>query len=313
MSNQSVKIFLVYALLCFIWGSTWIAIRFGLESLTPIFSAGVRFSLASVFIFILMKLKDISLQKDRESIRLYLLMGFFSFVIPFGLVYWAEQFVPSGMAAVLFAVYPFWVVIFSFIRIPGDSIGFYKVFGTVLGFSGIVVIFSDAFTGNLSDYVLGMLAIVISGTMQAWIAVSIKKFGHHLHPLSMNFIPMVIAGISMILIGVLTEDMSYLKWDEYAILSILYLAFFGSVITFTSFYWLLKRMNIVILSLLTFITPIVALILGFFIYYEELSSKHFIGTAMVLTGVFWANLGNLLKLRKGSIIKPENSVADSQK
>ena len=117
MSNQSAKIFLVYALLCFIWGSTWIAIRFGLESLTPIFSAGVRFSLASVFIFILMKIKDISLQRDRESIRLYLLMGFFSFVIPFGLVYWAEQFVPSGMAAVLFAVYPFWVVIFSFIRI----------------------------------------------------------------------------------------------------------------------------------------------------------------------------------------------------
>lgn len=313
MSNQSVKIFLVYALLCFIWGSTWIAIRFGLESLTPVFSAGVRFSLASVFIFILMKIKDISLQRDRESIRLYLLMGFFSFVIPFGLVYWAEQFVPSGMAAVLFAVYPFWVVIFSFIRIPGDTIGIYKVIGTVLGFSGIVVIFSDSFTGDLSDYLLGMFAIVLSGTMQAWIAVSIKKFGHHLHPLSMNFIPMVIAGISMILIGVLTEDMSYLKWDEHAYLSILYLAFFGSVITFTSFYWLLKRMNIVILSLLTFITPIVALILGYFVLDEQLSLKHFLGTVLVLTGVLGANLGNLLKLRKGSIIKAENSVADSQK
>lgn len=313
MSNQSVKIFLVYVLLCFIWGSTWIAIRFGLESLTPVFSAGVRFSLASVFIFILMKIKDISLQRDRESVRLYLLMGFFSFVIPFGLVYWAEQFVPSGMAAVLFAVYPFWVVIFSFIRIPSDSIGFYKVFGTVLGFSGIVVIFSDSFTGDLTNYILGMFAIVLSGTMQAWIAVSIKKFGHHLHPLSMNFIPMVIAGISMLLIGVLTEDMSYLKWDENAILSVLYLAFFGSVITFTSFYWLLKRINIVILSMLAFITPIVALILGYIIYSEELSLRHFIGTAMVLTGVFWANLGNLLKLRRGSIIKSDNLAGDSQK
>jgi drug/metabolite transporter (DMT)-like permease len=177
------------------------------------------------------------------------------------------------------------------------------VFGTVLGFTGIVVIFSDSFTGDFSDYLLGMLAIVLSGTMQAWIAVSIKKFGNHLHPLSMNFIPMVIAGISMIVIGVLTEDMSYLKWNENAYLSILYLAFFGSVITFTSFYWLLKKINIVILSLITFITPIVALILGYFIYNEQLSLKHFIGTAMVLTGVFWANLGNLLKLRKGSIIK----------
>jgi drug/metabolite transporter (DMT)-like permease len=230
-------------------------------------------------------------------------MGFFSFVIPFGLVYWAEQFVPSGMAAVLFAVYPFFVVIFSYIRIPSDSIGYYKIFGTVLGFIGIVIIFSDSFAGNLTDYLIGMFAVVLSGIMQAWIAVSIKKFGHHLHPLSMNFIPMVIAGISMIAIGYVAEDLSGIRFNETAIISILYLAAFGSVITFTTFYWLIKRINLVILSLLAFITPIIALILGFIFYNEELSARHFVGASLVLTGVFWANLDSLLKLKKGSIIK----------
>jgi len=302
MSN-GLKIGLVYTMLCFIWGSTWLAIRFGLESLTPLFSAGMRFSLASVFIFILMKIKTVSLQKDNVSIRLYLLMGFFSFVIPFGLVYWAEQFIPSGMASVLFAVYPFVVVIFSSIRMPSESIGAYRIVGTILGFSGIVVIFSESFDLNFTDYLLGMFAVVLSGTMQAWIAVSIKKFGHHLHPLSMNFVPMVISGISMLLIGVFFEDLSTLKFDENAVLSIIYLAFFGSVITFTSFYWLLKRVNIVIISLIAFITPIVALILGYLIYNEELSTSYFIGSAMVLGGVLWANMNNLFKLRKGTIIK----------
>jgi len=302
MSN-GLKIGLVYAMLCFVWGSTWLAIRFGLESLTPLFSAGMRFSLASIFIFILMKIKTVSLQKDRVSIRLYLLMGFFSFVIPFGLVYWAEQFVPSGMASVLFAVYPFFVVIFSFLRMPSEPIGSYKIIGTVLGFSGIVVIFSESFDLNFTDYLLGMFACVLSGTMQAWIAVSIKKFGHHLHPLSMNFVPMFIAGISMILIGVFFEALSTIRFDERAILSIIYLAFFGSVITFTSFYWLLKRINVVIISLIAFITPIVALILGYIIYNEELSTSYFVGSAMVLGGVFWANLRNLFKLRKGTIFK----------
>ena len=148
MNKLAVKVFLAYAAMCLIWGSTWMAIRIGLESLTPIFSAGVRFSVASILIFALMKIKNIELQTDKESMRLYLLMGFFSFVIPFGLVYWAEQFVPSGMAAVLFAVYPFFVVIFSYIRIPNDSIGYYKIFGTVLGFIGIVIIFSDSFAGR---------------------------------------------------------------------------------------------------------------------------------------------------------------------
>jgi drug/metabolite transporter (DMT)-like permease len=305
MSKLAVKIFLAYSALCLIWGSTWIAIRFGLESLTPIFSAGVRFCLASIIIFALMKIKNFPLQTDKASVRLYFLMGFFSFVIPFGLVYWAQQFVPSGMAAVLFAVYPFWVVIFSHIRIPTDFIGSYKIFGTILGFSGIVIIFSDSFAGNITAYLIGMFAVVLSGIMQAWIAVTIKKFGNHLHPLSMNFIPMVVAGISMLLIALFTEDLSTLKFNENAYLSLLYLACFGSVVTFTSFYWLIKRINLVILSLIAFITPIVALILGYFIYGEVLSTRHFIGAAIVLTGIFWANLDKLLKLRKGSIITTE--------
>jgi drug/metabolite transporter (DMT)-like permease len=231
------------------------------------------------------------------------MMAFFSFVIPFGLVYWAEQFVPSGIASVLFAVYPFCVLVFSYYRMPSESIGVYKIIGLILGFAGIVAIFSDSFTGNITDYLLGMIAVVLSGIMQAWIATSIKKFGHHLHPLSMNFVPMVAAGISLLIIGYLTEDLSNTRIDDNAVLSVLYLAFFGSVITFTSFYWLLKRVNIVLLSLIAFITPITALILGYIVYDEALSTRHFIGSAMVLVGVLAANLDNLLKLKAKEIIK----------
>ena len=307
MNKMTIKIVIAYTVLCFIWGSTWLAIRIGLESLTPIFSAAVRFILASVLVFALMKIKKIILQTDKVAIRLYIMMGFFSFVIPFGLVYWAEQFVPSGMAAVLFGVYPFWVVIFSYLRMKDEHIGFYKIFGTILGFIGIVVIFSDSFSGDISDYLIGMFAVVVSGTMQAWIAISIKKFGHHLHPLSMNFIPMVIAGFAMIIISFFSEDLSTLKFNENAVLSILYLAAFGSVVTFTSLYWLIKHINVVILSLIAFITPVVALVLGYFLYDEVLSTRHFTGTALVLTGVIWANLDSIFKLRKGSIIKIESS------
>jgi len=189
---------------------------------------------------------------------------------------------------------------------PAESINIFKITGIILGFAGILIIFSDSFTSNITDYLLGMFAVVLSGIMQAWIAISIKKFGHHLHSLSMNFIPMIVAGISLLIIGYLTEDLSYTRIDSNAVLSVLYLAFFGSVITFTSFYWLLKRVNIVILSLIAFITPIVALILGFIVYDEELSARHFIGSAMVLLGVLAANLDNLLKLKGKKIIKDDN-------
>jgi len=305
MKVVSLKIISVYAMLCFIWGSTWLAIRFGLEALTPIYSAGLRFSLASVFILLLMRIRGVRLQLDKISIRLYLIMGFFSFVIPFGLVYWAEQFVPSGMASVLFAVFPFFVAIFSYFTIPSESIGIYKMIGIILGFTGIVTIFSDSFGGDITNYLIGMLAIVLSGIMQAGIAVTIKKYGHYLNPLSMNFVPMIIAGISMVILGLSFEDVSSNRYDINAVLSIFYLAFFGSVVTFTSYYWLLKKINIVILSLIAFITPIVALILGFLIYNEELSTRHFIGSAFVLFGVLGANIGNLLRIKKSTIIKAD--------
>ena len=305
MKAAGLKIALVYVLLCFIWGSTWLAIRIGLESMPPIYSAGMRFTVASIFIFILMQFRGIKLQKDKISIRLYLVMGFFSFVIPFGLVYWAEQFVPSGLASVLFAVYPFFVVIFSYFSISKDSIDIYKIIGVILGFGGIVTIFSDSFGGNITDYFLGMIAIVISGIMQAEIAVLIKKYGHHLNPLSMNFIPMLIAGISMLVIGLMLENITTFSLKLNAAISILYLGFFGSVVTFTSYYWLLKRINIVILALIAFITPIVALILGYFFYNEDLSMRHFIGSLLVLIGLLSANFGNLMKLRRGAAVKTD--------
>ena len=305
MKAAGLKIALVYVLLCFICGSTWLAIRIGLESMPPIYSAGMRFTVASIFIFILMQFRGIKLQKDKISIRLYLVMGFFSFVIPFGLVYWAEQFVPSGLASVLFAVYPFFVVIFSYFSISKDSIDIYKIIGVILGFGGIVTIFSDSFGGNITDYFLGMIAIVISGIMQAEIAVLIKKYGHHLNPLSMNFIPMLIAGISMLVIGLMLENITTFSLKLNAAISILYLGFFGSVVTFTSYYWLLKRINIVILALIAFITPIVALILGYFFYNEDLSMRHFIGSLLVLIGLLSANFGNLMKLRRGAAVKTD--------
>lgn len=305
MKVAGLKIVSVYVMLCFIWGSTWLTIRVGLESLTPIYSAGIRFSLASIFIIILMKFKGVRLQWDKLSIKLYLIMGFFSFVIPFGLVYWAQQFVPSGISSVLFAVYPFFVAIFSYISISRESVDRFKIIGIMFGFLGIVIIFSDSFGDDITDYLLGMIAIVLSGIMQASIVITIKKYGYHLNPLSMNFVPMFIAGISMLIIGLAFENTSSNVYGRDAILSILYLAFFGSVITFTSYYWLLKKINLVILSLIAFITPIVALILGYFLYDEQLSTRHFIGSSFVLFGVLAANLGNLFKMRKDIFLKTE--------
>ncbi|MFO7447850.1 MAG: EamA family transporter [Ignavibacteriaceae bacterium] len=303
MNKGTVKIILVFAMLCLIWGSTWLAIRLSLGSLSPMFSSGFRFIAAAIFVFIVMKLQGITMQRDKLSVRLYILQGFFAFAIPFSLVYWSEQYIPSGLAAVLFAVYPFSVALFSYFAIPNEHIGPYKITGMILGFTGIVIIFWDDIGGNLTSYLLGMIAMVCSGVMQAGMAVTIKKYGHHLNPLSMNLIPMFMAGVFLTFGAFITEDAAKLVFDANAILSVLYLALFGSVVTFTGYYWLMKRLNVVILSLMAFITPIVALLLGWMIVNERISSMDLAGCVFVLIGLVIANLKGLTGIKKEKIIK----------
>lgn len=296
--SEKFKIVAGFILICLLWGSTWLAIRIGLESLTPVISAGIRFLIASLLVFVFMKFRNAELQKDKRSVVLYLVMGFFSFIIPFGLVYWAEQFIPSGLASIIFAVMPFGVLIFSRIAIPDNKITFNQIAGVLLGFGGIIVIFSEGLKIDLSNNFLGMLAVLISATMQAGIAVTIKKWGSHLNPLSMNFVPLLIAGIIMILSALLFEDSSTWRFDRMAVGSILYLSFFGTLLTFTTYYWLLKRMNLVILSLSTFITPIVAVILGWLVLNEKFTLQTLAGSTMVLIGILFANLNGLINFIK---------------
>ena len=290
MKTSTTKIILVYLLICLIWGSTWLGIRVSLESIPPLISSGFRFIVASIGIFVIMRVRGIRLQTDKVAIKLYILMGVFSFIIAYGLVYWAEQYVASGLAAVLFGIYPFFVALFSYFLLPDEPIGFYKIIGMILGFIGIVVIFSESFGSELSFNVLGMIAVLLSGVIQAAIAVIIKKEGKPLNPLSMNFIPMFIAGIGLTILGYIFEDSGKIILDSKAVISVLYLAIFGSIITFTAFYWLMKKVNVIILSLTAFITPIVAIILGWIVYDENLTSENIIGSAMVLIGLLIANL-----------------------
>jgi drug/metabolite transporter (DMT)-like permease len=305
MQKETLKIILVYALACLIWGSTWMAIRVGLDSLTPFISVGLRFSFAALFILIFMKIKGMKVQKDKLSIKLYLQMAFFSFVIPYGLVYWGEQFIPSGLASVLFAINPFFVTIFSFYILSQEKITPYKIIGMIVGFIGIIVIFSEDITNTAAFFIWGMVAIILSALLQGWIQVVMKKHGQYLNSFTMNFYPMLIAGVSMLVIGFFTENLDYIRFDSRAILSVLYLASFGSMVVFTCWYWLLKRVSVIVLSLITFITPVIALILGIVLLKEVFTSNDLLGSFLVIAGLIIATLGNVKSFKNIKFLKKQ--------
>jgi drug/metabolite transporter (DMT)-like permease len=295
MANKKFFIPLMYFLICFFWGSSWYIIKVSLQYVTPFINLGSRFLISAFSIYLVMRYTNTRLDLSPTSVKLYLILGFFSYSIPFSLVYWAERTIPSSLASILFVMNPFFVAILSSIFIKEEFLSVPRIIGIILSFAGIIFIFKDGLKIELSHYLPGMIAVILSALMQASIAVTIKKKGGHLSPLSMNFIPTLIAGIFLVTIGLFTENLSSNKFTIEAILMIIYLAVFVTVFNFTAYYSLLKKMSVVILSLTSFITPLIATFIGVVVGGEKFSKNISAGAFFVLTGILIANWEGLKK------------------
>lgn len=283
-----------FIVISLIWGSTWLAIKIGLDSMPPFYGLAFRFTLAMMILFAMMKLRGESLPTDATSIKLYVVLGVCSFSIPFGLVYWGEQYIASGLAAVLFAIYPFVVAVYSHFFLPNEPMTVPKIAGIALGFVGIVLIFwSDIHLGDAATS--GMIAIVASTLLQGVAIIVAKKLGKHINPITMNFGGMLIGVPIMFLLALLFDDASMITFDAKGIGSFVYLGTFGTVVTFVVYYWLLKRVEAVYMSLIALVTPVLAVILGTLYLGETLPPKVFVGAGLVLLGIFIANSKDLIQ------------------
>jgi drug/metabolite transporter (DMT)-like permease len=296
--SERFRVYLSYVLICTIWGSTWLVIKIGLETMTPLIGAGLRFLVASTLLFALIIIRRVRVPWNRGERWFYLVVSLTSFSFPFALVYWGEQYIPSGLTSIIFAIYPFTVALFSFLFLPNEKITFWKISGIVLGFIGVFTIFSNDLTASNPHAILGMGAILVSAILQGYSVIVIKRHGHLIHPFAITFVPMLIGATILLSAGVIFEDLSKIRFTPHALLAILYLGIFGSVVTFVSYFWLLKRVEAVFLSLTAFITPIIAVILGVFVLGEQLSPRIFVGAAFVLGGIAVANFAELNRYLK---------------
>lgn len=148
-----------------------------------------------------------------------------------------------------------------------------------------------------------MMAVFSSAIIQAMVAVYMKKHSQKIHPFSLNLFPTLIAGVLFILFSLFTEDIAVQKFNSEGIFSILYLALFGTVMAFSVYYWLMKQISVVILSLNTFISPIMAVALGWLILSERFSARDLIGSAFVLIGILFANFDGLINYFKTKNMK----------
>jgi len=283
---------LVFAALCFIWGSTWLAIKVGLDFLPPFLFAGLRFALASVVLAFLVKLFHARFPRDRSSWLTMLFLGIFQITLPYGLVFWGEQYISSGLSAVLFATLPFFVVIFAHVLIKAEPMTRRKTLGVIAAFVGLATIFwrdlASAQGSMVSFSLLGSLACVGSSASGGLANVVAKKYAGGIDPPANVFIQSIIGALCLSIVGVITERGIALELVPTAIGAVLYLGVIGSALAFVGLYWLFTKTSATNSSLVAFITPIVALALGWVILQERLELAVAFGTMLILSGVYVA-------------------------
>ena len=289
MNGERFRIWVGFAIVSFVWGSTWLAIKIGLGSIPPFFGAGIRFAIASVILLVIVRLKRVHVPFTPEAKRVYLVLGTLSFGICYALVYWGEQYISSGLCSVLFAAYPLCVAFFSHFFLERERLTPFKIAGIALGAAGLIVIFSADLRLSDASAVRGMAAVLVSTVLQAFALVLTKKYGQAISPFAMNCVGMTIATLLLLGLGITLERGKPIVLDGAAVGSLLYLAAVGSVLAFVTYYWLLKRIEAVYLSITSLINPIIAVILGALLLGESLAPGTAAGAGLVLLGLLTVN------------------------
>lgn len=276
---------LLIALLCAIWGSTWIVIRAGLEDLPPFTSAAIRFALAAL---VMCGVAAALARREGGTPAppwLVLTMGALNIATSFGAVYWAEQSLPSGLASVLFAVFPLLMAIAGHLALPGERLSWMHAAGFALGFSGVALLFHTDVALAGPGAGRAALVFLLSPVAVAIGTTCVKRYGGAVSSLKLNRDAMVVGAVLLALLAVAFERGRPVALTPRAIGSILYLALIGTVLTFAVYYWLLRSTPAYKLSIIPFVTPLVALALGAAFAGETVRASTVAGAALVFSGI----------------------------
>src|ERR1041385_246619 len=276
----------VWLILCGIWGSTWLFIKLGLNDLPPVTFAGIRFVIASLVLFAFIRLRRIRLPRDRSDWMFLALTGVLSFTLNYGLVFWGEQYISSGLAALLQATLPAFGLVIAHFYLPGERITWAKIAGVILGVLGVGVVFSNQLNIAGGTALAGSIALVLSAFFAAYSNVLVKAHTQKLDPAILAGGQMFFGMIPLLVIGWALEGSPLrFHWTRMSLVALFYLALVGTVLAFLLYYWLVHNMDVTKSMLIALVTPVVAVVLGMFVLREELNWRTLAGGVMIMAGI----------------------------
>ena len=275
--------YLVYGILCAVWGSTWMAIRVLVQDVPPLWSAGVRFTIAAALLLLVAAVRGSQTPQGSRQWRAVVVLGLTMIAIPYGLLFWAEQFVTSAMTAVLYTALPLCVAALT-PWLSKHSVPRQAIFSMVVGLGGIAVLFGQGLTASHST-LLGGLAILAAVVSTAFSIHFAKREISGMDPVVSTGWQFLVGAVALVAGSSVMERGRASEWTPHALLALLFLAIAGSAVAFAAYYWLLRHMQPYQISTISLVIPIVAILEGALILQEPIPPLMLVASLVVLAAV----------------------------
>jgi len=282
--GETIKLALAFAAIYLVWGSTYLAIRYAVETIPPLVTAGVRHSVAGAIMLAWAWARGF--RPKREHWISGLVVGALFFLVGHGSLHWAEQYVGSGLAALLIATEPMFILVLAW-SMGQQRISRMSSFGLGLGVVGVAILTGAELTTKGSS-LLGLLAVLLGSLSWAAGVVISPKLKLPSDALGRTAVPLVCgAGLLLIAAGI-TGEFQAVHWASISLKSILglaYLIVFGSVVAFTAYTWLLQRCPPALVATHTYANPVVAVLMGWLLASEQLTMRVAVASVAILGAI----------------------------
>jgi drug/metabolite transporter (DMT)-like permease len=292
VKKESLLAYFCLAGICIIWGTTFLVMRIGVMHFPPFLFAAIRQLIAGAllcgFIILIRKENFPSL----NTLRIQAFRGFLMITCGNGLVSWAEVFVPSGLAAIICSTMPVMVILINLsinrTEMPNWIIGI----GVAAGLAGIILVFSE-FLADFANpnYRLGIILIFVATLTWAVGSILTKRTIHDSNPFLNAGLQMFFGGFFCLPFSFAFDDLTHIVFSSEVLFALGYLIVFGSIMAFSMYAYTLSKLPITIASLYSYVNPLVAVVLGWFVLQEKLNIKIGIAFLVTVTGIYLVNYG----------------------
>ena len=295
--GESIKIALAFVAIYLVWGSTYLAIRYAVETIPPLVTAGIRHTIAGGILLAWACLRGY--RPRREHWVAGIVLGALFFLVGHGTLHWAEQHVASGLAALLIATEPMFILVLAWAS-GQQRISRMSALGLAAGIVGVAIL-TGAEVSSKDASLIGLLAVLVGSLSWAAGVVISPKLKLPTDALARTAVPLVCGAVMLLTTAGLTGEFRGLRWSAVSLKSIFglgYLIVFGSIVAFTAYTWLLQRCPPTLVATHTYANPVVAVLLGWLLASEPLTPRVAVASVAILGAIVLIRRGERATRRR---------------